>query len=136
MSEDKLPTDRHPVLRVVPMPMDTNAAGDIFGGWIMSHADIAGSVVAGRRARGRIVTVAVNALQFRSPVFVNDLVSFYADVVRVGRSSITVEVVIYAERAGKTGTWEKECVRVTEATLTYVAIDEKRRPREVPPEQN
>ncbi len=136
MTEDSLPTDRHPTLRVVPMPADTNAAGDIFGGWIMSHADIAGSVVASRRARGRIVTVAVNAFQFRKPVFVSDLVSFYAEVVRVGHTSITVDVVVYAERARQRGEWAGECVKVTEATLTYVAIDDKRRPRAVPPEQN
>ncbi|MHB8455529.1 MAG: acyl-CoA thioesterase [Acidiferrobacterales bacterium] len=136
MTEDCLPGDRHPTLRVVPMPADTNAAGDIFGGWIMSHADIAGSVVASRRARGRIVTVAVNALQFRKPVFVSDLVSFYADVVSVGHTSITVDVVVYAERARQRGEWAGECVKVTEATLTYVAIDDQRRPREVPPEQN
>ncbi len=136
MTEDSLPADRHPTLRVVPMPADTNAAGDIFGGWIMSHADIAGSVVASRRARGRIVTVAVNALQFRKPVFVSDLVSFYADVVSVGHTSITVDVVVYAESARQRGEWAGECVKVTEATLTYVAIDDQRRPREVPPESN
>ena len=136
MSQDCLPTDRHPTLRVVPMPSDTNSAGDIFGGWIMAQADIAGSVVASRRARGRIVTVAVNAFQFRKPVFVNDLVSFYAEVVRVGRSSITVDVVVYAERARHKGEWAGECVKVTEATLTYVAIDDQRLPREVPPEHN
>jgi len=117
------------------MPADTNAAGDIFGGWIMSHVDVAGSVAASRRARGRIVTVAVNAFQFQKPVFVSDLVSFYAEVVRVGHTSITVDVVVFAERARHEGEWAGECVKVTEATLTYVAIDDKRQPREVPPEQ-
>ncbi|MDA8362570.1 MAG: acyl-CoA thioesterase [Gammaproteobacteria bacterium] len=136
MNEDSLPPDRHPTLRVVPMPSDTNSAGDIFGGWIMAQADIAGSVAASRRARGRIVTVAVNAFQFRKPVFVNDLVSFYAEVVRVGRSSITVDVVVYAERIRHREEWAAECVKVTEATLTYVAIDDQRRPREVPPLQD
>ncbi len=134
MTNDQLPVNRHPTLRIMPMPCDTNSAGDIFGGWMMSQVDIAGSVAALRRARGRIVTVAVNAFQFRKPVFVNDVVSFYAEVVRVGRTSITVDVVVYAERIRHNDGWAAECVKVTEATITYVAIDDQRRPREVPPE--
>lgn len=130
MASDTLPEERHVALRVVPMPADTNSVGDIFGGWIMSHVDVAGAVAAARRARGRVVTVAVNALAFKKPVLVGDIVSFYADVVRVGRTSITVRVDVYAERRLEA----TESVKVTEATLTYVAIDEERRPRVVPPQ--
>ncbi|MGN2391577.1 acyl-CoA thioesterase [Pelomicrobium sp. G1] len=126
----RLPQGREPVLRVVPMPSDANYLGDIFGGWIMSQVDIAGSIPAMRRARGRVATVAVNSFVFKQPVFVGDLVSLYAEVVRVGRTSITVDVQVYAQRNPA----EEECVKVTEATLTYVAVDEKRRPRVVPPE--
>ncbi len=122
-----------PTLRVVPMPADTNVAGDIFGGWILSQIDIAGSVVAHRRARGRVITVAVNAVQFHKPVFVGDLVSLYADVVRVGTTSITVDVTVYAERF-RNDTHTPQRVRVTEATLTYVAMGSDRRPRPVPSE--
>ncbi|GIX26249.1 MAG: acyl-CoA thioesterase [Burkholderiales bacterium] len=126
----RLPQGREPVLRVVPMPSDANYLGDIFGGWIMSQVDIAGSIPAMRRARGRVATVAVNSFVFKQPVFVGDLVSLYAEVIRVGRTSITVDVQVYAQRNPA----EEECVKVTEATLTYVAVDEKRRPRVVPPE--
>lgn len=130
---DQLPRDRQPTLRLVPMPADTNRAGDIFGGWLMSQVDIAGSVAAARRARGRVATVAVNAFQFKKPVFVGDLVSCYASVVKVGTTSITVDVEVFAERFDpRTG--NPECVRVTEAVLTYVAIDENRAPRQVPAE--
>ena len=127
----QLPSDREPTLRVVPMPADANMSGDIFGGWIMSQVDIAGGVQAARVARGRVATVAVNAFLFKQPVFIGDLVSFYAQVVRIGRTSITVDVEVYAQR----GTKEKVCVKVTEATLTYVATGEDRRPRSVPPEE-
>ncbi len=127
---DTLPPEQ-PTLRLVPMPADTNAAGDIFGGWIMANVDVAGSIVAARRADGRIVTVAVNAFHFKKPVFVSDLVSFYAQVVRTGTTSITVDVRVYAERG-----WHSadpgECVMVTEATLTYVAIDEQGKKRALP----
>jgi acyl-CoA thioesterase YciA len=122
----KLP-DRPPTLRVLAMPTDTNAAGDIFGGWIMSQVDIAGSVAAFRRAQGRVVTVAVNSFQFHQPVFIGDLISCYADVTRVGRTSLTVHVEVYAER----NRGVEECSKVTEATLTYVAIDKQRKPRPV-----
>ena len=125
-----LPHDRQPALRVVPMPSDVNFVGDIFGGWIMSQVDIAGAIPAIRRARGRVATVAVNAFSFKQPVFVGDLVSLYAEIVRVGRTSITVEVEVFAQRSPL----DIECVKVTEATLTYVAVDENRKPRVVPPE--
>jgi acyl-CoA thioesterase YciA len=130
MSEDVLPTGRVPVLRVVPMPADANQHGDIFGGWIMSQVDIAGGVTAALRARGRVATIAVNSFTFKQPVLVGDVVSFYAEIVRVGRTSITVDVSVFAQRnPGKV-----ETVKVTEAILTYVATDEHRRPRTVPPE--
>ncbi|HUL40883.1 MAG TPA: acyl-CoA thioesterase [Burkholderiales bacterium] len=125
-----LPHDKQPALRVVSMPCDANFVGDIFGGWIMSQVDIAGSIPAIRRARGRVATVAVNSFLFKQPVFVGDLVTLYADIVRVGRTSITVDVEVYAQR----GPLDVECVKVTEATLTYVAVDENRKPRVVPPE--
>jgi len=116
--------DKQPVLRTVPMPSDTNYAGDIFGGWIMSQVDMAGSIP----ANGRVVTVAVSSFVFKQPVFVGDLVSFYADIVKVGRTSITVEVGVYAQRGAREG--ENEiCIKVTEAVLTYVAIDNQRKPR-------
>jgi acyl-CoA thioesterase YciA len=126
-----LPKDREPTLRVVPMPADVGYGGDIFGGWIMAQVDIAGSIPAIRRAQGRVATVAVNSFQFRQPVFVGDVVSFYAAIVKVGRTSITVNVEVYAQR----NPVEEECVRVTEATLTYVAVDSGRRPRVVPAQQ-
>jgi len=126
-----LPQGKDPTLRVVPMPADENQSGDIFGGWIMSQVDIAGSVAAVRIARGRVATVAVNSFQFRQPVLVGDLVSFYADVVRVGRTSITVNVEVYAQRRPE----REEIVKVTEATLTYVAIDSNRQPRVVTAQQ-
>ncbi|SFL05907.1 acyl-CoA thioesterase YciA [Nitrosomonas aestuarii] len=123
--------EEQPVLRMVPTSSDTNYAGDIFGGWIMSQVDIAGSIPAIRRARGRAVTVAVNSFVFKQPVLVGDLVSFYADIVSVGRTSITVDVAVYAQRGAREG-GEEICIKVTEAVLTYVAIDNDRRPREVP----
>lgn len=121
-----LPSGRDPVLRVVPMPSDVNSTGDIFGGWIMAQVDIAGSIPAFRLARGRVATIAVNSFLFKQPVMVGDLVSFYAEVARVGRTSITVNVEVYAER----GVYH-EVVKVTEATLTYVAVGPDRRPRPV-----
>ena len=114
----KLP-NKEPVLRVVPMPSDMNPSGDNFGGWVMSQVDIAGSVPALRLARGRIATVAVNSFLFKQPISVGDLVSFYAEVVRVGKTSITVDVEVYAERNPA----NPVVVRVTEALLTYVALN-------------
>jgi acyl-CoA thioesterase YciA len=124
-----LPSDRQPVLRIVPMPADTNAHGTIFGGWVMAQVDIAGSIPAWERAQGPVVTVAVNSFVFTEPVFVGDIVSFYGKVLKVGRTSITVDVEVFAQR-GRTGT--RQVVKVTEAQLTYVAVDEQRRPRVVP----
>jgi acyl-CoA thioesterase YciA len=125
----KLPEGRMPVLRVMPMPADANVHGDVFGGWIMSQVDIAGGLAAARRANGRVATVAVNSFVFKQPVFVGDLASFYAEIVRAGRTSVTVRVEVFAQR----NRLHDEVVRVTEATLTYVATDEQRKPRELPP---
>ncbi|TAK66577.1 MAG: acyl-CoA thioesterase [Betaproteobacteria bacterium] len=124
-----LPEGKEPVLRVIPMPADANHHGDIFGGWIMSQVDIAGGVLAARHARGRVATVAVNSFQFKQPVQIGDLLSFYAEIVRVGNTSITVNVEVYAQRNPE----DVEIVKVTEATLTYVATDNNRRPRTVLP---
>ena len=129
MNNITLPQGKEAVLRVVPMPADANQHGDIFGGWIMSQVDIAGGVMAARRARGRVATVAVNAFTFKQPVLIGDVVSFYADIVRVGNTSITVNVEVYAQRNPS----DIETVKVTEATLTYVATGNDRKPRQVPP---
>jgi len=126
----QLPADREPMLRVVPMPADANSTGDIFGGWIMSQVDIAGAIPASRLARGRVATIAVNSFVFKQPVLIGDVVSFYAKVVRVGRTSITVDVEVFAQR----GMSEEVTVKVTEATLTYVAVDQGRKPRPVHPQ--
>ncbi len=123
----QLPKDRQPVVRIIPMPADTNAHGTIFGGWVMAQVDLAGSVPATVRARGKVVTVSVNSFQFKQPVFVGDLVSFYADVVKVGRTSLTVDVEVYAQRQR----FGAGVVKVTEAQLTYVAVDDERKPRAV-----
>jgi len=118
------------VLRVVPMPADVNQHGDIFGGWIMAQVDIAGGVVAARRARGRVATVAVNSFTFKQPVLVGDLVTFYAEIAKVGRTSVTVTVEVFAQRNPD----DLVTVKVTEASLTYVAVGADRRPRAVSPE--
>ncbi|QMV75350.1 acyl-CoA thioesterase [Comamonas piscis] len=128
-ASDELPQDKELVLRVVPMPADCNANGDIFGGWVMSQVDLGGSVLPLRHSRGRTVTVAVNEFIFKQPVRVGDILSFYAKLVKVGTTSMTVEVEVYAERLSKQGQFFK----VTQATLTYVAIDEEGHPRTVPP---
>ena len=125
---DSLPKEKQPALRVMPMPADANQNGDIFGGWIMSQVDIAGGIVAGRIARGRVATVAVKEFVFKQPVQIGDVLSFYAEVVRVGRTSVTVNVEVFAERRPSDPT----VVKVTEATLTYVAIDSNGRPRPLP----
>lgn len=130
---EELPRDRHATLRVVPMPADTNAAGNIFGGWLMSQADIAGSIVAIRRAQGPVTTVAVNAFRFHKPVYVGDVVSLYADLVRTGTTSITVDVTVYVERGLRHRSEPGEVEKVAEATLTYVAIDAHYVKRPVPP---
>ncbi len=125
-----LPAGKEPVLRIVPMPADTNIGGSIFGGWLLSQIDIAGAVVAIQRAKGRVVTVAVNSVDFHQPVFVGDLVSCYAEVVKVGNTSITVDVDVYVQRNPE----QAQCINVTKARLTYVALDSERRPRTVPAE--
>ena len=123
-----LPAGKIPALRVVPMPADSNQNGDIFGGWIMAQVDVAGGIVAGRVARGRVATVSVNSFVFKQPVQIGDVLSFYADLERIGNTSITVNVEVYAERGREVA----KIVKVTEATLTYVAIDLKGKPRPVP----
>jgi acyl-CoA thioesterase YciA len=123
---------REPTLRVMPMPPDVNHNGDIFGGWIMAQVDIAGGVHASRRANGRVATVAVNSFVFKKPVLVGDLVSFYTKLVRTGNTSITIEVEVFAARF--LNDREKTAlIKVTDATLTYVAIGLDRRPRQLPP---
>lgn len=125
-----LPTDMELVLKVIPMPADTNSNGDIFGGWVMAQVDLAGSVLPARHTQGRMATVAVNEFVFKQPVKVGDILSFFAKIDRVGRTSITVKVEVFAERIRQQG----EYVKVTEATLTYVAIDDEGRPRPLAPE--
>ena len=128
--EPVLLPDKEPALRVVPMPADVNQNGDIFGGWVMSQVDVAGSIPASRRARGRVATVAVNSFVFKQPVLIGDVVSFYAEIKRIGRTSITVEVEVYAQRNPD----DVICVKVTEASLTYVAVGADRRPRPLSPD--
>ena len=122
-----LPADMELVLKVIPMPADTNANGDIFGGWVMAQVDLAGSVIPARHAKGRMATVAVKEFVFKQPVRLGDILSFYSAVTRVGRTSVTVLVEVFAERFRAQG----EYVKVTEATLTYVAIDDNGRPRAI-----
>jgi len=135
METDRRPTTdlpaKDPTIRVIPMPADANHTGDIFGGWIMAQVDLAGAVPAMREAKGRVATVAVNSFAFKQPVFVGDIVSLYAQVVRVGRTSITVSVEVYAQHRSTIDA----AVKVTEAVLTYVAVDENRRPRVVSAQQ-
>lgn len=123
-----LPEDAELVLRVIPLPADVNGNGDVFGGWLMAQADLAGAVVPARIARGRIATVAVNQFTFKQPVSVGDLVSFYAKVERIGTTSITVRVEVFVERNPAA----PQVVKVTEASLTYVAIDSQGKPRPIP----
>jgi acyl-CoA thioesterase YciA len=125
----RLPEGKMPTLRVMPAPSDANVYGDVFGGWIMAQVDVAGSLPATRRANGRVATIAVNSFVFKQPVFVGDLLSFYAEIVKEGRTSITVCVEVYAER----NRLQSNVVKVTEATLTYVATGADRKPRELPP---
>ncbi len=128
VSPSELPPDSTLVLRVMPMPADTNMSGGVFGGWIMAQVDIAGAVLPARVSRGRVTTVAVNRFIFKQPVSVGDLLSFYARVDRIGTTSITVHVEVYAERNPS----NPYIVKVTDANLTYVAIDGQGRPRPVP----
>ena len=129
MSEDSMPENRIPVIRVPARPSDQNPGGSIFGGWIMSYVDIAGSIPALERVRGPVVTRAVDSFEFKKPVFVGDLVSCYADIISQGRTSLKVKVEVFAERMSQ---GETSCVKVTEAVLTYVAIDRQRRPKQIP----
>ena len=122
------PSDEELVLKVIPMPADCNANGDIFGGWVMAQVDLAGSVIPARYAGGRMATVAVNEFIFKQPVRVGDILSFYSSVTRIGNTSITVQVEVYAEQHVAQG----QFVKVTEASLTYVAIDDQGRPRPIP----
>ena len=117
-----------PLVRVIAMPADTNPAGDIFGGWLMAQMDLAAGNAAARRSRGRCATVAVDSMVFHCPVLVGDEVSFYAEVQRVGRTSMTIRV-----EAWRRGRESEETVKVTEAVFSFVAIDDDRRPRPVPP---
>jgi len=130
MKEPTVLPDRQPTLRVVAMPSDCSYTGDVFGGWIMAQVDIAGSIPALHRARGRVATVAVNSFLFKQPLFMGDVVSFYGQIEKVGRTSITVNVEVYAQRDPA----QPVCVKVTEATLTYVAVGDDRKPRPVPDE--
>jgi len=122
-----LPKDKELVLKVIPMPADCNANGDIFGGWVMAQVDLAGSVVPARHVGGRMATVAVNQFIFKQPVRVGDILSFFAEVTRIGNTSITVQVEVYAERFRSQGQY----IKVTEASLTYVAIDDQGKPRPI-----
>jgi acyl-CoA thioesterase YciA len=131
MSSNTLPENKIPVIRVPAMPSDLNEGGTVFGGWIMSQVDIAGSIPAAIRAGGTIVTRAVDSFEFKKPVFAGDLLSCYAEVVKVGRTSITVHVEVYAQHMEK---GIVSTLAVTEASLVYVAIDEKGRPRAIPAE--
>ena len=124
-----LPTDQELVLKVIPMPADCNVNGDIFGGWVMAQVDMAGAVIPARYTRGRMATVAVNEFVFKQPVRVGDILSFFSKVSRVGRTSVTVKVEVFAERMVEQGRY----IKVTEALLTYVAIDSNGRPRPLPP---
>jgi acyl-CoA thioesterase YciA len=128
LEPQSLPTDMDLVLRVMPMPADANGNGDIFGGWIMAQVDLAGAVLPARIAKGRIATVAVNEFVFKQPVSMGDLLSFYARVERIGRTSVTVHVEVYAERNPA----DPQIVKVTQANLTYVAITTDGQPREIP----
>ena len=114
-------------IRTLAMPADANPNGDIFGGWVLSQMDIGGGIAAGRRARGRVATVAVDAMTFHLPVYVGDVLCVYADLQRVGRTSMTLWLEAWALR-GRLG----ERVRVTEGRFTFVAIDETGKPRPVP----
>jgi acyl-CoA thioesterase YciA len=122
------PSDQHLALRVIPMPADANFNGDIFGGWIMAQVDLAGASIAARVAKGRIVTVAVNEFVFKQPVSVGDLLSFYGKVERIGNTSVTLHIEVYAERNPA----HPEIVKVTDAHITYVAVDHEGKSRLIP----
>ncbi|HET7570966.1 MAG TPA: acyl-CoA thioesterase [Gammaproteobacteria bacterium] len=121
---DHPPVDQEAMVRTLAMPKDTNSLGDIFGGWLMAHADMAAAIPAYRRAGGRVVTVSVNEFQFLNPVYVGDVVSFYANVSRIGNTSLTVDVTVFASQTGEA----ERSRRVATAQLTYVHVGEDRRP--------
>ena len=123
----QLPADKELVLKVIPMPRDCNANGDIFGGWVMAQVDLAGAVLPARYVEGRMATVAVNQFIFKQPVRVGDILSFFAVVTRIGNTSITVQVEVFAEGFRAQGRYYK----VTEASLTYVAIDDAGKPQKI-----
>ena len=123
------PPDSEPALRAIAMPADANPAGDIFGGWLLSQMDLAGSTTATRRAKGRVVTVAITGMSFNNPVMIGDEVTCYTSIASVGRTSIGMNVESWVRR----GVGE-EAIKVTEGLFTYVAIGEDRRPRPLPPE--
>jgi acyl-CoA thioesterase YciA len=125
------PPAGEPLIRAIAMPADANPSGDIFGGWLMSQMDLAGASAASRRCRGRCATVAVDGMIFHQPVFIGDEVSLYGNIVKVGKTSMTIRV--EAWRRGRTGDTRN---KVTEAIFTFVATDENRKPRLVPPEQS
>ena len=131
MPDTVLLPKKEPTIRVAAMPSDASYTGDIFGGWLMGQVDIAGSIPAVQRAKGRVATVAVNSFVFKQPIFVGDIVSFYTKILKVGTTSITVDVEVFVQRNPA----KLECVKVTEATLTYVAVGDDRKPRPVPPEE-
>ncbi|MCS3903004.1 acyl-CoA thioesterase YciA [Methylohalomonas lacus] len=131
MKQD-LPSDREAVLRVAAMPKESNTGGSIFGGWLMGQVDIAAGIIAIQRAAGRVATVAVNNFHFREAVLAGDLVSCYAEVIEVGRTSMTIHVDVYSQR--HLGAPGAAVLHVADAELTYVALDDERRPRTVPEE--
>ena len=127
MSKSEPATFRDAAVRTLAMPADTNSAGDIFGGWLMSQMDIAGEITARQRARSRVVTVAIDGMEFHQPVYVGDVVSCYTDITRVGKSSLTIHIEAVAMR-GKSGAH----VKVTEGIFVYVALDKNGRPCPLP----
>lgn len=129
MTETCLPENEMPVIRVPASPADANPGGSIFGGWIMSYVDVAGSIPALDRAQGAVVTRAVESFEFKHPVHIGDLISCYATIISEGRTSMKVDVKVYAERRQGSN---KQCIKVTEAVLVYVAIDENHKPRALP----
>ena len=127
-----LPNDAELVLKVIPMPADCNQSGDIFGGWVMAQVDLAGAVLPARYVNGRIATIAVNEFIFKQPVKVGDILSFFSSITRVGNTSITVKVEVFAERFSMQGVY----LKVTEANVTYVAIDSNGKPKTIQHKDN
>ncbi len=132
MNQDTPPANEAPALRTLAMPSDANPNGDIFGGWVLAQMDLAGAVPAIQRAKGRIATVAVEAMRFHQPIFIGDLVSCYARITGEGTTSMTVRIETWVARAPQ----RDEEVMVTEGTFVYVAIDDAGRPRRLPGSRN